>query len=305
MAGAFFGHRIFDPHYALRAVVATVAFCAASSCVYVLNDVLDRDRDRNHPRKKLRPIACGAVSIPQALILAAALLALAAGLGSMLGPVILGILGGYVTLNLCYSAFLKNLSLVDATVVALGFILRIYAGTSAAKVSPSAWLLLCAFFLALFLAFGKRRAEINAASGQSTQRPVISKYTVQNGEITASKTVVQEIEQPNIDIAATRAVLHKYTVTMLDRFCNICATLAIATYALFTVLGHPDDRSLIITTPPVVMGIFRYLLLIERYDEGEAPDAILLKDWAIQLAIVLWLLLFLAVIYLGIHIDVQ
>jgi len=306
IAGAFFGHRILDPHFAIRAVLAAAAFCAASSFIYILNDVLDRNRDRNHPRKKLRPIASGQISVPQALVLAVALLALAIGIGSLLGPVVLGILGGYAVMNLCYSAFLKNLSLVDATIVAVGFILRIYAGTAAVNVSPSAWLLLCAFFLALFLAFGKRRAEINAASGHLTSsRAVIQKYTVTEGEVTGSRTVVQEYDRPNVDINATRAVLHKYSVTMLDRFCNICATLAIATYALFTVLGHPDDRSLIITTPPVVMGIFRYLLLIERYQEGEAPDAILLKDWAIQLAIVIWLILFVAVIYLGIHIDVQ
>jgi len=273
LAGAFFGHRILNPHYTLRACVAVAAFCAISSFVYIINDIVDRERDRNHPRKKLRAIASGQVSVRQGLALGAVMLAVGAALAATLGPVVLGIVGGYALLNLAYSAGLKNLSLVDATVVALGFILRICAGTAAAAVAPSAWILLCAFFLSLFLAFGKRRAEINASSGQ---------------------------QQP-----ATRGVLHKYSVVMLDRFCNICATLAIATYALFTVLGHPEDRSLIITTPPVVMGIFRYLLLIERYHEGEAPDAILLKDWAIQLAIVLWLLLFVAVIYGGLHLDVQ
>jgi 4-hydroxybenzoate polyprenyltransferase len=289
LAGAFFGHRI-DPHSASRALLAVLAFCAASSFIYIVNDILDRDRDRNHPRKKLRPIASGQVGIPRALILAAAALALATLLGSMLGSHVICILGTYVVLNLCYSAVLKNLSLVDATVVAIGFILRIYAGTMAVHVAPSTWLLLCTFFLALFLAFGKRRAEINAFTG---------------GQMGASPAVIQEFEERNVDIAATRTVLHKYSVVMLDRFCNICATLAIATYALFTALGHPDDRSLIITIPPVVMGIFRYLLLIERYQEGEAPDTILLKDWAIQLAIVLWLALYVAVVYLGIHINVQ
>jgi len=189
----------------------------------------------------------------------------------LLGPVVLGILAAYAVMNLCYSAVLKNLSLVDATVVAGGFILRIYAGTTAVHVSPSAWLLLCAFFLSLFLAFGKRRAELNAAVGP---------------------------------VAATRGVLHKYNVAMLDRFCNICATLTIATYAMFSVLGH-QNRTLIITTPPVVMGIFRYLLLVERYQEGEAPDAILARDWPIQLAILLWLILYIAVIYFGLQIDVQ
>ncbi len=172
--------------------------------------------------------------------------------------------------------------------VATGFILRIYAGTMAVSVAPSAWILLCTFFLALFLAFGKRRAELNAA----------------NAGLAQSRSLLQEDDPPDAGVAATRSVLRKYNVVMLDRFCNICATLAIATYALFTVLGR-QKHDLIITTPPVVMGIFRYLLLVERYQEGEAPDAILLKDWGIQLAILIWLILYVAVLYCGLQIDVQ
>jgi 4-hydroxybenzoate polyprenyltransferase len=280
LGGAFFGGRMFQPHSAGRACLAVAAFCAASSFVYILNDVFDRERDRKHPSKKLRPIASGQVTLPQALGFSVLVLAIATTLGASLGPGVLGVLGCYVVLNISYSAVLKNLSLVDVTVVATGFILRIYAGTIAAGVIPSAWLLLCTFFLALFLAFGKRRAEINAAS------------------------LRDQPEAPAIDISATRGVLHKYNVTMLDRFCNICATLAIATYALFTVLGRPD-HNLIITIPPVVMGFFRYLLLVERYNEGEAPDAILVKDWAIQLAILIWGFLYVAVLYFHLHLDVQ
>jgi len=274
LAGAFFSGHFSQGHTIFRAGLAVAAFCAASSFVYILNDLFDRERDRGHPVKKLRPIASGQFSVAQALAYAGGILAIAIYLGAFLGPGVLGILAGYIVLNLAYSAVLKDLSLVDVTVVAAGFILRIYAGTVAVSVSPSAWILLSTLFLALFLAFGKRRAEINAAS-----------------------------ESP-APAAATRAVLHKYNVVMLDRFCNICATLAIASYALFTVLGHAN-RSLIVTTPPVVMGIFRYLLLVERYQEGEAPDAILLKDWAIQLAILVWAILYVAVLYFGLQIDVQ
>ena len=271
LAGAFFSGHIFQGNALSRACLAAAAFCAASSFVYIINDILDRGRDRNHPRKRLRPIASREVGIAPAVALSLVMLTVATVLAASLGPLVLAILGSYAVMNLAYSAALKNLSLVDAMIVSAGFIFRIYAGTEAVGVAPSAWILLCAFFLALFLAFGKRRAEINSG------RP---------------------------DVNATRGVLHKYNVAMLDRFCNICATLAIATYALFTVLGHAN-RAYIITTPPVVMGIFRYILLIERYQEGEAPDAILLKDWAIQLAIVLWALLYLAVLYWGLRIDVQ
>jgi 4-hydroxybenzoate polyprenyltransferase len=295
---------MFEARYAERALLAAAAFCAVSSFVYIVNDVLDRDRDRNHPRKKLRPIASGAVSVAQGLGLGVAMLCVGIALAAGLGWTVLGVLGAYVVMNICYSAVLKNLSLVDATVVAGGFILRIYAGTAAVNVSPSAWLLLCTLFLSLFLAFGKRRAELNAVSGQAGSRPVLQKFQVPEGIVTGTLSTVQEVETPNVDVTATRAVLHKYNVTMLDRFCNICATLTIATYAIFTVLGH-TNRTLVVTIPPVVMGIFRYILLVERYQEGEAPDAILAKDWAIQLAILIWMILYVAVLYFGLQIDVQ
>jgi 4-hydroxybenzoate polyprenyltransferase len=282
-AGAFFGGHIFELHWACRAILAAAAFCAASSFVYIINDILDRDRDRKHPVKKRRPIASGQVTILQALVFAALLLGVAIAIGAFLSPTVLGVLGAYALINICYSAVLKNLSLVDASVVSAGFILRVYAGTSAVHVAPSAWLLLCTLFLSLFLAFGKRRAELNALT----------------------RNADQDFDLPRLDITATRAVLQKYNVAMLDRFCNVCATLTIATYAIFSVLGHPGNHSFILTTPPVVMGIFRYILLVERHHEGEAPDAILFKDWAIQLAILTWGILYAAVFYFHLHIDVQ
>jgi 4-hydroxybenzoate polyprenyltransferase len=305
LGGAFFSGHIGEAHYLYRALVAVGAFCAASGFVYIINDILDRDRDRNHPRKRLRPIASGKVTVREAGIFSGVMLAMALGLGALLGAQVVALLVIYALMNVCYSAALKNLSLVDASVVAAGFILRIYVGTVAVSVSPSAWLLLCTLFLSLFLAFSKRRAELNVVSGQLTEaRAVLEKYEVSEGVITATRSVVHEYDRANVDVNATRGVLHKYSVQMLDRFCNICATLSIATYALFTVLGHAD-HSFIITTPPVVMGIFRYIMLIERYQEGESPDAILLKDWAIQLAIVIWAILYVAVLYGHLQIDVQ
>ena len=244
------------------------------------------------------------ISVPRALVLAAIMLGAAVALGASISVSLLGVLGFYIALNTAYSMFLKHLSLVDAMVVATGFILRIYAGTIAAGVLPSAWILLCTLFLALFLAFGKRRAELNVANSRRTSsHDVMKKYEVTEGEITSTRTAVQEFEEAPRDVTATRTVLHKYNVVMLDRFCNICATLAIATYSLFTVQGVAN-HALIITTPPVVMGIFRYILLVERYQEGEAPEAVLFKDWAIQLAVVIWLILYMAVLYGGLHIDV-
>ncbi len=280
LAGAFFAGRFIDSHIVLRAVIATAAFCAASSTVYIVNDIMDREQDRRHPRKRHRQIASGAVSVPQAAALALVPAGVAVALSLSVGPGLLVILCIYAALNIAYSAGLKNLSLVDTTIIASGFILRIYAGTYAARVFPSAWILLCAFFLALYLDFSKRRAQISAAT-----------------ELGAAAPDTRAVH-------TTRTVLHKYRVPMLDRFCNICATLAIASYALFTILGHAN-RSFIITNPPVIMGVFRYIQLIERNREGEAPDTVLLKDWAIQLAILLWAVLYIAVLYFKLQIDVQ
>ena len=305
LAGAFFSGHITDAHYLYRALVAVAAFCAASGFVYIINDILDRERDRNHPKKRMRPIASGKMTVREGVIFSCVMLGVTVGLGALLGGHILALLAVYGVLNICYSAALKNLSLVDATVVAAGFILRVYVGTVAVSVPPSAWLLLCTLFLSLFLAFSKRRAELNEATGQVVEsRAVIEKYAVSEGMIRASRSVVQEYDTKSVDVNATRGVLHKYSVQMLDRFCNICATLTIATYALFTVLGHAD-HAFIITTPPVVMGVFRYIMLIERYQEGESPDAVLLKDWAIQLAIATWAILYVAVLYGHLSIDVQ
>ena len=271
LSGAFFAGHIRNPQIAGRGVLAVLAFCATASLVYVLNDIVDRERDRNHPQKKSRPIASGQVSVPQAFALAGVLLVPAMAIGASLGANVLALLGGYVVMNLAYSFTLKHVPLLDGMVVALGFILRIYVGTEAAGVLPSAWILLCTLFFSLFLAFGKRRAELNALGA---------------------------------DAAATRGVIRQYNVIMLDRFCNICVTLVIATYALFTVLSHPD-HSLILTTPPVVFGLFRYLLLVEREEVGEAPDVVLLTDRPIQLAILVWFSLYVAVLYFGLRIHVQ
>jgi len=271
LSGAFFAGHIRNPHIAGRGLLAVLAFCATASLVYVLNDIVDREQDRNHPRKKSRPIASGEVTVFQGILLAVVLLVLAVAIAAPLGANVLALLAGYVVMNCAYSFALKHVPVLDGMILALGFILRIYVGTEAAGVLPSAWILLCTLFLSLFLAFGKRRAELNTLGAEA---------------------------------ASTRTVIQQYNVTMLDRLCNICATLVIATYALFTVLSHPD-HSLILTTPPVVFGLFRYLLLVEREEVGEAPDVVLLTDRPIQLAILVWFSLYVAVLYFGLRIHVQ
>jgi 4-hydroxybenzoate polyprenyltransferase len=270
LAGVIFAGRAVDPHSFGRAWLAVIAFCAVSSCVYVLNDVVDRDRDALHPKKRTRPIASGAVSIR--LGAAAAVVALVVGLGmsAYLGVSVLAITLAYLLLNVAYSLILKRIVIVDVLIVAAGFILRIFAGAEAVSVPVSAWILLCTFFLALFPGFAKRRAEL----GLMRQDP-----------------------------AVTRSVLVHYDEASLDTFTAICATLAIATYALFTTAeGH--ERSLVITCPPVAFAIFRYLLRC-RQGAGESTDAVLVHDRTIQVAIAIWIGLYVWVLYGGLRLNLQ
>jgi decaprenyl-phosphate phosphoribosyltransferase len=192
------------------------------------------------------------------------------GLSGYLGHTVLGITTAYLLLNVAYSIGLKRVVILDVLIVAAGFILRIFAGAEAVAVPVSAWILLCTFFLALFLGFAKRRAELGAM-GEEHGR--------------------------------TRAVLVQYDEATLNTFTAMCATLAIATYALFTTSdGH--ERSLVITTPPVAFAIFRYLLRC-RQGAGESTDAILLHDRPIQFAIALWIGLYAWVLYGGLRLNLQ
>lgn len=268
-AGLFFAGKMFVPMACIKATLAFIAFCGASSFIYAVNDIFDREKDREHPIKKLRPIASGRLSVQGAAGIAAMCLLISFLAVAFLSTSVLYLVMFYIVLNIGYTLSLKNIVLLDVMLISCGFIVRILVGTEAVSVPASAWILLCAFFLSLFLGFGKRRAEIHLWNGQSHQ---------------------------------SRRVLREYSVTMLDRFCNIFATLSIASYALFTVTSRPD-HSLLITCPPVVFGLLRYLFLIEGHDAGESPDMILIKDRPLQMAILLWLALSLLVLYAGMRIK--
>lgn len=270
LAGLVFAGKAMVPELAFRGILSVAAFCLVSSAVYVMNDVIDVERDRAHPKKKLRPIASGAVSPAVAKAVGIFCLAFGLALSEFLGFGVLAITLSYLTLNVAYCTALKRVVIVDVMVVSAGFILRIFVGAEAVSVPVSSWILLCTFFLALFLGFAKRRAELG---------------------------VMRD------DHALTRDVLAHYDVGALDTFTAICATLAIATYALFTTAdGH--ERSLVITCPPVAFAIFRYLL-VSRQGAGESTDALLVQDRAIQLAIVTWIGLYIWVLYGGLRLNLQ
>lgn len=239
-----------------RVLMATAAFCLGASAIYLVNDVADVESDRQHPKKCKRPIAAGDLSIPAALAASvgcvAASLALAhhatpSGGGAGAGSVML-VVGVYMTSNLLYSIKLKQFAIVDAFLIALGFMLRVVAGAYAAAAPISQWLLLSTLFLALFLAFCKRRAEMDLLGADASQH---------------------------------RKNLGQYTPEFLDQVTSVLAGCAIITYAMYTVdettaAKFGADNELVWTVPLVVFGLFRYLLLVQRQEGGGSPTRVLL-----------------------------
>jgi 4-hydroxybenzoate polyprenyltransferase len=269
--GLIFAGKAREPHALAEALETFAAFCAAASAVYIFNDIRDRTADSRHPQKRLRPLASGAVSPATATLLSIGCAFLALVLSAPLGLSVIAIIAGYIGLNAAYSCWLKQYALIDVMIIAAGFILRIFAGTEAVHVPASSWILLCTFFLSMFLGFAKRRAEMVSSNTASTQ---------------------------------SRGVLAHYSTDLLDRYCLIFAALSIAAYALFTT-SLPSHRALILTCPPVVYGILRYLWLVEHHQEHEQVEVVLYRDRPLQTAILIWAALYAAILYGGWQPNIQ
>lgn len=247
-----------DPDMWLLSLLAFATFCMASSCIYLLNDIVDREEDRHHPKKRHRPIASGALPLQTAYVLLVVLLLLGWSFGRWLvqvsepaDPLTPFMLwpAAYLALNLLYSFWWKRIVVIDCMCIALGFQLRVYAGAAAISVDTSNWILLCTFFFALFLAFCKRYEEIGRQTEASGQ---------------------------------TRKTMRDYSLEFLNMTIGPLAALSILTYALYTVspetlVRHGTDR-LMFTVPVVTYGVFRYLYLVYRKSEGGDPAKLLFRD---------------------------
>jgi len=250
-AGIVFAAKLGDPSRWAAAVAAFVAYCAASSAAYLVNDVHDVASDRLHPVKRFRPVARGELGPRAALALAGVLVVAALVLAGSLGPASLACLVAFVGLQAAYSLALKAFELVDVIAIAGLFVLRAAAGAIAVDVRISEWLLLCTFLLALFVALGKRRAELG-------------------------------LEGVN-----ARASLSGYSVPLVDQLLSIVAAATIAAYTGYTLAAH-DTRWLVATIPLVVYGLFRYLLLLHRRGLGEEPEALLVEDLPLLATVAAW-----------------
>ena len=247
--GLLFGHVWQDLVLVERVIQAAAAFALAASAVYVINDLADRERDREHPEKKHRPLASGTVNLTQALMLAGACMLSSLMLAHSASNDVLIIVLAYAALNVLYSLGLKHVVLLDVFIISAGFMMRILAGTLGVGIEPSHWLMLCSLMLTLFLGFSKRRGELNVMAGRS---------------------------------GSHRKVLDDYDPIFLDKLIGICAAGTIISYSLYTVspetlVMHGTDR-LIFTVPFVIYGVFRYLFLLHRRGGGGDPAAALLQD---------------------------
>lgn len=254
-----FDRQVDEADSVLRAITAFFLLSLMSSAVYIINDLVDIESDRQHPRKRMRPLPAGELS-PQAAAVAAFFFAtgsLAAGF--WLSPAFGLILLGYLLTQIAYTFSLKHIVLIDVSVVATGFILRIAAGVAVLprveRFSP--WLYIFGGFLALFLALGKRRHELALLGDEAGNH---------------------------------RAILNEYSLELIDRLIGIVTTSAIVAYSLYTFLaeGLPDNHVMMLTIPFLIYGMFRYLYLIHIRHSGGAPEEILLRDRPTQVAIALW-----------------
>jgi 4-hydroxybenzoate polyprenyltransferase len=250
------------------ALLATAVFCLLSSAVYTINDLIDRDRDRQHPLKRERPLASGKLAATTAIAMTLFLIVASLGMSWSFGLSFFVIAVLFLVLNLLYSLVLKEIVIVDVMAIALGFVMRAYAGAAAIQVPASKWLLINTLLLALFLGFGKRRHEL---------------VLLQEGAV------------------AHRKILGRYSPYLLDQCIGITTASVVVMYMLYSFSTEVSTKlgteNLYLTIPFVVYGIFRYLYLIHKEDKGGSPTHILTTDRPILLTVILWLLTVILILY--------
>lgn len=249
LAPLVFAGRFLDPLAVALALAAAALFSLTASLVYIVNDIHDREQDRRHPVKsRKRPIAAGLVSVPQAMGLwTLVAVVVTAGLYEL--PRLTPVIVAYLALNLAYTFVLKHQPVIDIFTIAIGFVLRVYAGAVAIAVPVSSWMFVTTLCLALYLAAVKRRQEL-----------------LQSGK-------------------EARKVLKSYSVALADRYAEMAATGALVFYSLFVVTTRP---ALVWSIPFVLYGLFRYWYVVEIMEGGESPTDALFKDWQLMLVVVLW-----------------
>ncbi|MCA9059309.1 MAG: decaprenyl-phosphate phosphoribosyltransferase, partial [Planctomycetaceae bacterium] len=247
--GLIFSGRLTEPAAVGMALSAFLVFCAAASAVYLLNDLMDRHADREHPTKRFRPIASGAFPLRSAVVTCVLLFAAAIVSGFLIGVSFGGIVCLYVLQNLAYTWGLKRVAILDIMIIANGFILRAVAGAFAISTTASPWLMICAQMLALFVACGKRRHELTLLKEHASEH---------------------------------RANLTEYSTSLLDLMMAITGSSGMMTYVLYTlspsVCVRYGSYAMVLTVPMVLYGIFRFLFLVHHRGRGGEPSLLFVSD---------------------------
>ncbi|MCW5960581.1 MAG: decaprenyl-phosphate phosphoribosyltransferase [Pyrinomonadaceae bacterium] len=271
-APLLFGRKLADPSAVANSALAFAVFCCIASGLYIINDIIDAEDDRSHPEKRLRPISSGALPIPVAILASISLTAAGFWIAASIRWSVFLVAAAYFLLTLTYCLVLKKIMILDGMTISAGFVLRIIGGAFAIGVLPTHWLIACAFLLALFLAFTKRRQEI----------------------LMLDKTAGEH-----------RKTLEEYSVGYLDQVNTILISAVLVCYALYTVAPETVSRfettSLIYGTVFVIYGMLRYMVLIKSPDYGGNPSRMLLKDKPLLLTVAGWAIYNAFVIY---HLDI-
>ncbi len=263
-----FSGKLFQPAPAINCMLTFFGFCLVASGLYILNDYMDRHKDRLHPRKANRPLAQVEIGKPAISLIISGFVGIGLLVCRQVDSLVLATAFGYIILHLVYNFFAKKIVIIDVVFIALGFQVRIWAGAMAAQVYPSVWLQMCVFLLALFLGFTKRRYEI------ATLRERASEH---------------------------RSVLAHYTSYLLDQIIIICSTLAIVFYGLYAMSADITDRigsqDMVYSVVFVIYGIFRYLYLSHVKRQGDDAGEALVLDSPLRINVLLWILYICYLLY--------
>ena len=267
-AALLFSRNLFHPAQVLTSVLAFGAFCLASSAVYLLNDLLDLEQDRNHPKKRSRPLASGALD-PQTGVLAfATLLPVSVLAGYLVNGTFLLMVWTYLVLQIAYCTVVKRIIILDVFAIASGFFLRVAAGSAAIQVPMSKWLLICTIFISLFLALAKRRHELLALGAGAGEH---------------------------------RKVLEEYNLLFLDQMVSIATAGTIVSYSLYTLseetIAKFGTSRLWLTVPIVLYGISRYLYRVYRHGDGGQPEELVWKDKPLLVCVAVYVLAVVWILY--------
>lgn len=265
-AGLIFDGQLVVVDSLARIVLAFFLWCLVAGTIYIVNDLIDIDKDRLHPKKQKRPLPSGQLPVPVAKVAAVGVPVIAIGAALLYSPSLAVVMLAYIALHVMYSLWLKNMVIIDVFALAAGFMLRVISGVVVIVVASfSPWLYVCTGFLALFLAVGKRRQElINLA---------------------------EKAEE-------VRATYRQYTLPLLDEMLRLVLTSTVLAYTLYTFEAKPELPTMLLTIPFVLYGVMRYMYLMHVEGKGGAPDEVLFEDLPLLIDIILWGVCVLAVLYL-------